>query len=249
MRHLHSVLALGLVLLVFSQGQAADRNKALVVIDDAIRAHGGAEKLAATRIMTRSSKGTMHLFGKENAFKAETAFQLPDRYRDAIVIETDGLKAPLTIVVNGDQGWNSSGGMVSTLGKSRIAEVREEMLYVVQLSTLLPLRDKTFELAPLPESKVLGLPALAVKVTSKGHSDAVLYFDKESRLLIKLERKAQEGGLGFHKEYYYREHRDFDGLKMPTRYIEIMNGKKLIELTIESYKFPQKIDEKVFGKP
>lgn len=249
MVRLPSLLAAGLVVLVAAPLSAAERDKALAVIDDAIRAHGGADKLAATKTMTRSSKGVMHLFGKENAFKADTAFQLPDRYRDAIVIEADGLKTPLTIVVNGDQGWNASAGMVAELGKTRVAEVREEMLYVVQLSTLLPLRDKSFELAPLPESKVLGLPALAVKVVSKGHSDAVLYFDKESRLLIKLERKAQEGGLGSNKEYYYRDHRDFDGLKMATKYIELMNGKKSIEMTIESYKFPEKIDEKVFGKP
>lgn len=240
---------LGGLLVIAERASAAERDKALAVINDAIQAHGGEDRLTKAKVMMRSSKGVMHLFGKESQFTADTAFQLPDRYRDVITIDAGGQKSLLTIVVNGEEGWNATGGMVIAHTKARLAEVREEILYVLLLTTLVPLKDKAYDLTLIADAKVFGLPALAVKVTSKGHGDATLYFDKESRLLVKLERKAQEGGLSYNKEYFFREHKDFEGLKMPTKYVEVMNGNKSIEMTINAYKFPGKIEESVFGKP
>lgn len=246
---MRSALGLLVLLVLANRAWAAERDKALAVINDAIQAHGGEDRLTKAKIMTRTSKGVMHLFGKESQFTANTSLQLPNRYRDVVTIDADGQKSFLTLVVNGDEGWNATGGMVITLTKARMAELREEILYVLTLTNLVSLKDKAYELALVPDAKVFGAPALAVKVTSKGHSDAVLYFDKESRLLVKLERKAQEGGLSYNKEYYFREHKDFDGLKLPTKYVEVLNGNKSIEMTITSYKFPGKIEESVFGKP
>src|SRR6202011_4293737 len=103
--------------------------------------------------------------------------------------------------------------------------------------------------APLPEAKVNGQPAAGVKVASKGHADAKLYFDAATHLLVKIERTTREAGLSLDKEYLFGDHKDFDGVKLPTRLTETLEGKKASELTSASYKFPSKPDDAAFSKP
>jgi hypothetical protein len=55
--------------------------------------------------------------------------------------------------------------------------------------TLVPLlKDQSFTLTSLGDSKVNGQAALGVKVTSKGQVDVKLYFARDSALLVKYER-------------------------------------------------------------
>ncbi|HZT80500.1 MAG TPA: hypothetical protein VFA26_09765, partial [Gemmataceae bacterium] len=64
---------------------AADRDKALAVIDQAIKAHGGAGALAKTQVVVRSGRGTMHVGGQEVPFADEFSASLPGRLR--LVVE------------------------------------------------------------------------------------------------------------------------------------------------------------------
>src|SRR5262249_25113206 len=129
-----------------------------------------------------------------------------------------------------------------------LEELREEA-YVQWLATLVPLKKDPFELAPVPEIKVDGKPAGGVKVSSKGHGDVKLYFDKASGLLVKIERPAREAGLQVDKEYVYSDHKTFDGVKLPTRSVELLNGKKFTQLSSAAYKFLDKPDASAFDKP
>ncbi len=242
-------VALGLVLLTECRGTAADRDKALAVIEEAIKAHGGEEALAKALIATRTGKGAMTLFGKEAPFTEEFMVHFPDRFRLALDVEMGGQSTKVTLVYAGDKGWQATGGSVVELSKERLEELRE-FTYAFWLTTLMPLKkDSAFELATLPEADVKGQPARGVKVTCKGHNEVKLFFDKKSGLLVKLERRGQEAGLPVHKEYFFSDHKSFDGVKLATKHIELSDGKKFIEGKVESYKFPRKIDDSVFSKP
>jgi hypothetical protein len=240
------VATLGCVCL-FTTGTASanDRDDALAVIDQAIQARGGAEALAKVHIAVRSSEGVLYQGGVEVPFTDQTTSDLPDRWREAVEIDK---KVPYTVAITGDKGWQSSVGTVSDLGPERLKEMREEM-YVSWLETLLPLKKDGFDLAPLPEAKVNEQPAVVVKVTSKGHADASLYFDKQTHLLVKVERMSEEAGLKLPKEYLLSDYKDFDGVKMPTRVVETLAGKKAMEVKSASYKFPSKVDDTAFAKP
>jgi hypothetical protein len=227
---------------------AADRDMALAVIEQAIKAHGGADALTRAQTAVRTSTGTMSLFGKDLAFTDEMTWQLPDRFRLVIDVGTGQDRTHLTLVVNPDKGWQATGGMVVDLGPDRLEELHEEA-YVLWLTTLTPLRKTGFELTPLPDAQVGSRQAAVVKVASKGHADARLYFDKDSGLLIKLERRAKEAGLAVDKEYLYGEPKDFDGAKLPTKLQETINGKRFTDLTNISYKFPRGVNDAVFARP
>lgn len=234
-------LVLGGVTPLFAQ----DREAALAVIERAIKAQGGAEALGKAARAVRTGAGTMTFFGKEMTFTDEVLMDLPDRLRVAVVIDK---KNRVTLVVNGTKGWQSQGGATADLPSDRVSEVREEA-YVLWLATLVPLRRETFTLTALPDAVLHGKKVAAVKVASKGHLDAVLFFDKESNLLVRILRKAREAGLEVEKDYEFADHKETDGGKLPTRIIESIGGKKFSELTGAKYQFLRTSDETLFGKP
>jgi hypothetical protein len=240
--------ALVLILAAVAPVRAGDRDDALAVIDQAIKAHGGEDVLTQAQTAVRTSTGAVASpTGKDLPFKDEMIWKLPDRFRLTLDVGTE--KTRLVTVVTPDKGWQTSGGQVAELSPERLDELREEA-YVLWLATLVPLKkDSAFELAPLPETKVNGQPAGGVKVAHKGHTDANLYFDKQSGLLVKIERRAREAGLTVDKEYVYGDHKDFDGVKMPTKQQELLNGKRFTELAGISYKFPRSVDDSTFAKP
>jgi len=228
---------------------ADDRDKALAVIDRAVQAHGGESALTKAQLMTRSATGEMTLFDKAVPFKDEMAAQLPDRLRSFVDVGEGEQKVLVLLVINGDKGWQSAGGAVMELTKERLGELREEA-YIMWLSTLAPLKkDTSFNLMSAPDVKINGQPAAGVKVSQKGHTDATLYFDKETGLLVKIARRAQEAGLMVDKEYLFSGHKEFEGAKLPTKQVEMINGKKFTEVTSFTYKILRRVDESMFTKP
>jgi hypothetical protein len=225
--------------------QADDQDAARALIERAIKAHGGEDGLAKFQTSRRAGTGTMVLSGKELPFTEETVVQLPERARIAVDVDR---KVQIITVVNGDKGWNSAGGAVMELSKERVEEIREES-YVLWLATLVPLKKSSFKLTPLTEVKVNGKPVVGVQASAKDHGDVNLFFDKENGLLVKIERKAREAGVPVEKEYFYSEHKEFAGVKLPTKLVLLINGKKVIESSSLTYKVLDKVSEGTFAKP
>jgi hypothetical protein len=224
--------------------RADDRADALAVVDEAIKAHGGPDALAKAQSYTRTGSGTVSLFDKEIAITSEQTVSLPNRQRFAIEIDK---KTRIVAVLNGDKGWESVGGPATEMAAARVKELAEEA-YVLWLTTLTPLKKGDITLKPLPEKKVNTKPAVGLGVAGKGRPDVRLYFDKESHLLVKAEREAVEGGVKVDKEYFFGDYKEVDGVKLPTKLTEAVNGKKFSEITLVVYKL-HKPDDAAFGKP
>ena len=239
-------LAACLILCLPLTVRAGDDDPTLEVLDQAIRAHGGEKNLARVRMAVRTSQGVTTAFGKDIAFAEELVMQLPDRFRQTIELG-GGQKGRLLRVLNGDKGWQSSGGPAMEMGAESLRELRDE-LAVRRLATLTPLTRGEFKLAPLPEVKVNGEPAVGVKA-AQGKTEMKLYFDKKTHLLVKIERRASEGGRMIDKEYVFGDHKEFDGVTLPTKEVVLINGRKFSEEAGMTYKMPRKIDDALFGKP
>ncbi len=242
---MRSLLAAVLVCGTAALGYAGDQEDALAIVEQAIKAHGGDDALAKAHLAVRNGEGVMYQAGKEVSFTDEMTWNLPDQWRDAVEIQKS---VRFTIAVNGDKAWQAVAGAATEVGAERLKELREE-IYILWLETLTPLKMDGFDLAPLPEIKVNSQSAVGVRVASKGHADAKLYFDTRTRLLVKVERTAEDAGLKLDKEYLLSDHKDFDGVKLPTHVVEILDGKKASDLTAASYKFPSKLDDSLFAKP
>jgi len=88
-------------------------------------------------------------------------------------------------------------------------------------------------------------------VTAKGHNDVSLWFDKESGLLVKIERQVyddasmQEVG----QEEHLSDYRDVSGVQTAMKLVWHRDGKKVVEIQYTDVRYPEKIDAAEFAKP
>jgi hypothetical protein len=237
-------LILAALLVPASIIRADDRSDALAIVDDAIKAHGGADALAKAQAYTRKGSGSVKPLDKELPLVEELTVSLPDRMRLASEIDKT---ARVLIVLNGDKGWQSTGGPASEISGLRLKEVADEAS-IYWLATLLPLKNDSFTLKPLPEKKVNDKPVVGISASAKGRPDVRMYFDKASHLLVKIEREAVLGGLKVDKDYQFSDYKDVDGVKLPGRQTDYLNGKKVSEVSVSSYNV-HKPDDATFAKP
>jgi len=221
------------------------------IIDKAIQAHGGEEKLAKVKAVRAKSKGTIHLGGARSAYMNVEAWQLPDRIKVVMEMENQGQRLRMIQVLNGDKGWLSLNGQTQKIPQQMRPEL-EELLHAARVQTLTPLlQDNAYKPAPLGEGKVENRPTVGVKVSHKGRRDVHLFFDKERGRLLKTAFQVQpaEGGKKASVECYYSNHKDMGGLKWPTRKIVFMDGKKFTEGEVTEFKFVDRFDDTEFAKP
>jgi hypothetical protein len=243
-----ATVILALATLAAGSAWAADRDVALAILDQAIKAHGGTDALNRVQTGVRTSSGTIALYGKDLPFADEMIWQLPHRFRLNLEVGTGQDKSRIVLVATPDKGWQNAGGMAMELGRERLTELQDDA-YVLWLATLTPLRQAGFDLTPLPEIRIEGRTATGVLVGNKGHAETKVYFDKETGLLVKMERRAREAGVALDKEYLYSSYKDFDGVKLATKLREMHNGSRFADLTNISYRFLRAVNDATFARP
>ncbi len=235
-------LVLGLLLVPAGESQA-DTQDCRAIIDKAMKAVGGEEQLAKHRAQTWKETGTYYGEGAGQPFVGKYAVQFPDQFR----MEIENV---FVIVLDGDKGWMAAGGNTQELTKEQLAQQKESQ-YAGWVASLLPLKDKAFQLSSLGESKIGDRAVVGVKVAHKGHGDVNLYFDKGNGLLRKSESHYKDWMTGKDTEmvFTYDAYKEFGGLKVPTKVDLIRDGKKFVEAEIEDVKPVAKLDASVFAKP
>ncbi len=238
-------LAVCLAVALASRTLAQDEPQA--IIDKALKAHGGKEKLTKFKATQVKGKGTLSVAGSDIEFTAEGYAQYPNQVKNVLKFEFMGQKVSQTTIVNGDKiVINQNGKDVPITDKIR--DETKEQFYAERVSSLLPLADKGYEFAPLGEIKVDGRPALGVKVKSKGHKDVNLFFDKDNGLLVRSESRV----FDFTKmkevdeEKTLRNYKDYEGMKHPTKVVVNHDGDKFMEVEVTELKILEKLDDSNF---
>jgi hypothetical protein len=241
-----SALAVGLVLFATGHARAEDDPKA--IIDKAIKAHGGADKIGKDKAVQTKSKGNLALGGGIN-FTEETTIQ-PDRLKSVLQLDIMGNAVTVTTVFDGKKAWASVNGQTQEL-EGKVLDELKESSYLARVGRLEVLKEKGYELSALGEVKVNDKPAVGVRVASKGHRDVNLYFDKESGLLAKIERQAVDAmsGQDVAEERIITEYQEADGVKIPKKAVINRDGKKFIEAEVLELKVRDKFDDSEFAKP
>jgi hypothetical protein len=222
------------------------------VVEKAIKAQGGADKVTKLRVMRIKVEGTMSLAPGQPAipFVLEDWWQMPGQYKTTSRFELGGKKVSQTQAIDGEAGWMQVNGATQDLPKAAVAEMREQK-HAEDLDRLGFLADKGISLSSLGEAKVGGRAAVGVLVKSKGHRDVKLWFGKRSGLLVKREHRVLDGGTGKEvtQEVVFSDYRGADGLKHYRALTAYRSGKKVIEAKVVELKFFDKLDKKVFAKP
>jgi hypothetical protein len=151
-------------------------------------------------------------------------------------------------VVNGTQGWIKDADETTPMTAAELAGWQEE-LYVGEVESLTPLRKGGFTLKALGEVKVDGRRARGIAVNSPGRPEVKLYFDKESALLLKTERRRRAEKGAVTEEALHSDYKTLQGVKISMKEVVKQNGKLDSEFTTTEFQYLDRLDESVFQKP
>jgi hypothetical protein len=228
----------------------ADDKDPNAILDKAIKAVGGEEKLKKAEALTWKSKGTITFNGSDNEIKIQGTAQGLDRYRSEFEGEFGGNPVKGVVVLNTDKGWRKFGDNSNDMDGDAIANEKRSVYLQVIPITLVALKGKGFKLEAAPEEKVGDKPAVGIKVTPSDGKDFKLYFDKETGLPAKLVAAVVGfGGDEFTQETTYSDYKDFDGIKKATRVNSKRDGEDFIKSEITEFKVLDKVEPKTFAQP
>lgn len=241
---------LGAVLMtVFVIGPATARSgeqEAKAVVDKAIKAVGGEEKLAKVGSYTWKYKATVSFNGNESEVEGKVTSQGLDHYRN----EFGNDQFQGVIVLGGDKGWRKFGDNASDIDSEGIAR-EKRMVYLSATPVLLvPLKGKGFKVDSAADEKAGDKPASVVKVTGPDGKEFTLYFDKETGLPVK--QVAKVTGFNndeFTQETTYADYKDFDGIKKATKVESKRDGEPFVKMTISDFKVLDKVEAGTFAEP
>src|ERR1700690_148327 len=96
MRFVLELMAVGILALGLVSGAAA-QDDVKAVLEKAVKAHGGKEKLAKMSAIRSKSQGTIELFGGLG-FSQESISSLPKQFKETIAVEIGGSKKTIITV-------------------------------------------------------------------------------------------------------------------------------------------------------
>ncbi len=223
---------------IFAQSDAKE------IITRAMDAHGGKEALNKAQQYKRTSTGTI-FFGQTQTFTDELLVAFPNRIKLSIKLES---KENILMGLEGDMGWSIASGVPVDLSKEKVNELKEESFFL-QTTNLTKLLEPTTKLTILEESKVAGKVMLGVKATLAGGPEVSLYFDKETYMLAKAERKSKQAGADILKSVVYMEYQSFGAVKFASKETHLLGGNKFVENKNIAYTVLEKVEASMFQKP
>jgi hypothetical protein len=227
-----------------------DDKEAQAVLDKAIKALGGADKLGSLQAFTWKSKGKISFGGNDNEFTSTSTAEGLDHFRSEFEGDFGGNKVQGVTVLAGDKGWRKFGDMSMELDKDGVANEKRNLYLQLVPATLVPLKGKGFKVESAAAEKVGNKPAAVLKVTGPDGKDFKLYFDQESGLPVRLVAKVI-GFMGeeFTQDTTYAGYKDFGGVKKATKVESKRDGEKFLEGEITDFKPVDKVDPKTFTEP
>ena len=245
------VTFLGLALFLLGSPSLPAQDDLRGVIDKAIKAHGGQEKIDKHKAGQVKSKGTVDVNGMTIGYSEEATYHLPNKFRSLQQLDVNGMNIKVLIGYDGTKAWINVNGMDVDMMLDKIADLMKEQAYLSEVTRLTVLKNKDYELSSLGESKVQDKPAVGVRVSRKGHKDINLFFDKDSGLLLKFEHRTVDFNTmqEVNEERIITEYQDKDGLKEPKKAVVNRDGKKYIDVEVVEVKYLDPIDDTQFSKP
>jgi hypothetical protein len=197
------------------------------IVDKALRAHGGEEKLTSLTAFTLKERMA---YPEAATWDAEIAVQLPGRYRAERTISSGGKSRTSLIVLDGDQGWMKMNDLVTPYPKAFIASFFKYTIPYEGPRSILRLRARqrnaSCQFSTTGEGTVEGRPAVGLRMKLEGGPEATWYFDKETGLLLKeVERTKRFEGEDDVVETVYGDYQSVDGFPMARTVTSRRDGK------------------------
>ncbi len=249
MRLFGAVLTAACVFGAVNAARAADPD-AKAVIDKAIKAAGGEEKLAKIKAFSWKTKGVITFGDNDNDFTSESTLMVPDKYHSQFNGEFNGNAVTGITVFDGKNGWRKFGDNQMEMDEDALVNERHNIELMVLPTVLLPLKSDRYKLGKTGEEKVGDKPATFVTATGPTGKTVKLWFDAESGLPVKMEARVMGfGGEEFTQETRFSAYKEFDGIKKATKLESLRDGNRFVDQEVIEFKLLEKVDPELFKEP
>jgi hypothetical protein len=245
------LLAMALVAALGGPDRAAHAQDATAILDKAIKALGGEEKLGkVASAASWTAKGTITFMGSDNAITTRSVVQGLNQSRMEFEGDFGGMQVKGVTIIAGDKGWREFGGERQELGKDDIANEKRRVQLTLIPVTIVPLKGKEFKVETIAEEKVSDKPAVGIKAVGPDGKELRVYFDKESGLPVRTVAKVI-GFMGeeFTQETTFGDYQEMAGIKKATKISVKRDGEKFIEQQVTEFKTLETVDPKTFAEP
>jgi len=247
------VQCFSVMLILASQGIMAAPPSPKEVLEQAIAAYGGEKELARLQVCQTYRAGKVHNKELDYSFTTETWRDVANRYRDDMQMEIAGQKLRSLLIISDNRGWSKTEGYAQS-GVSELTddEVRQNA-YSASLTTLTPLLGPEIKLTEGREVKVGNRPAYGIVVSCTNQADVQLFFDQETRLLVKMKRTDHRAGGEGKFETLYQDHEPA-GLRQPRKIkstAENPDGEivETVDIEVTGYTLKDRAEDELFQKP
>ncbi len=246
------LLVVGLTLSGPAALRADEQAEARKLIDRAIRAAGGREKLSKLQALTWKNKGTVKVNETDIPFSGEASLQGDDRYSWSVEVTLEGQVRRGVLAIKGTRGWlRAEDQPAQDMPAELFSFLRPLFLAGSLPHHLAGLQGRAWKLSPLGELAVNDRPALGVKAAREDLPEMDLFFDKETLLPVRCSVRVKN--LGDKQEgtydFLFSDYQDAEGTRQPARMALQIDGKTVLEMELSDFKPRESLDGSLFDKP
>jgi hypothetical protein len=238
-----SFLPFILIYLPINQAQTASALPSpMAIVDRALQAGGGVEKIGKFGALTAKADGKM----MDADFTVTAAFLRLDKIRFE-------MSAPATMVMmfDHDKGWVKLRDTAThELPADEVSAMREFFIAMSLPDLLLTLKGKDCTLETIGEQKIESTEAIGIRVTRANKKEFQVFFAKETGLPIKT-RVLLPSKTGDEQwcEFSFSDYKEVEGVKHFTRMKITQGGDEVGEFTIKEIKLLKDLDADEFKAP
>lgn len=228
----------------------ADDAGARAIIEAAIERNGGEKRLAKAKGTSSKIKGSVQVNSIPVPITGDIASHGGTRQRISVALSIDGQAVAFVSVVNQSEGWRKIVDNTVEMTADELIEAKASA-YSAHVQTLIPLRDKAFELTSFGEREVGGRKVVGITVTHEGRRPINLFFDKENYRLLRTEMTVRDETTfkEVPEESTMSDFKEFNGIPRATKITVKRNGQLYADLEVEDFKTSETVDETLFAKP
>jgi hypothetical protein len=241
-----AILATAFSCISFGAARAQDA-AAMAILDTAIKAMGGEQKLSKVSAFSWTMSGVAKTNGRPSEINTAVTFDGLKRVRR----ESFNIQSALRLtVLNGDKGWYLYRRGISPMNADAVAKEKRNIYLQVIPSLLVPLKSNGFKYAAAGEEEIDGKPASILNVTGPDGKEFMLYFDKASGLPVKeVSRSIAHDGQEQIETATFTRYKDFGGIKKATA-IEFRGGPQTVSyIEITDFKVLDQVNSDLFAGP
>jgi hypothetical protein len=229
--------ALASLLAVLIAAMPAHGQDAEKIVEQYIRAQGGAKTLSKVQTVVLEGTLTNAADGKSGTYTFDT--KLPNRYYSELIIDDKNVIE----AYNGKSAWHQTpSGDLHTLVGVEGAQLEAAGLYYN--SRLVNAKKNKLGLAFVGHAQVRGKDVLQVEVTTPAGLKREIFFDPQTHLILK--EAAAVGGID--QQIVYGDYRPVAGLKLPYE-IELHRGNDSYDIAVTRAAVNATVGERVFDFP